>query len=98
MPQQPVGSLHTPLSHDETYRDILKPNLNEEAGDEAGSGRPKPTLQVAGDVKSPAMINSMCDKEDQPTDNAAAAVAANTVICECGNVKQTCSASGCQQQ
>jgi len=98
VPQQPVGSLHTPLSHDETYGDKSEPNLNEEAGDEAGNGRPKPMLQVADDVKSPAMINSMCDKEDQPTDNAAAAVAANTVICERGNMKQTCSASGCQQQ
>ncbi len=55
-------------------------------------------LRVADDLKAPATINSLCDKEEQPTDNAAAAVAANTAVCECGNVKQTCSASGCQQQ
>ncbi len=94
VPQQPAGSLYTPVSHDETGRDKPKQNVN----DEAGSDRPRPTLEVADDVKSPAIISSVENKEDQPADNAAAAVVANTAACECGKVKQTCSASGCQQQ
>jgi len=94
VPQQPAGSLYTPLSHDETGRDKPKQNFN----DEAGSDRPRTMLEVADDVKSPAIISSVENKEDQPADNAAAAVVANTAACECGKVKQSCSASGCQQQ
>ena len=65
MPQQPVESLHTPPSHDESHRDELKSNLKEEADDKAGGGRPKPMLQVADDVKSPANINSVTKKTNQ---------------------------------
>ena len=92
VPQEPVGSLCTPLSNNETGRDKPK-----QTNDEAGGDRPRPMLEVA-DVKPPAIISSVGNKEDQAADNAAAAVVANTAACECGKVKQTCSASGCQQQ
>ena len=94
VPQQPVGSLNTPLSLDESGRDEPKQNFD----DEAGCDRPRPMLEVADDVKPPAIISSVDNKEDQPADNAAAAVVANTAACVCGKVKQACSAPGCQQQ
>ena len=89
VPQQSVGSLYTPLFHNETGP---KQNFK----DEAGSDRPGPTLEVADDVKPPAIISSVGNKEDQPADtgNAAAAVVPNTAACVCGKVKQTCSAPG----
>lgn len=57
---------------------------------EAGKGRSKPLFMVADDVKPSAGSKSVCDKEDQPK--------VSSVACECGNVRQACSADGCQQQ
>ena len=49
-------------------------------------------------MKPSAIINSVCDKEVQPRNDAASAAVANKALCRSGNVKQTCSAKGRQQQ
>ncbi len=92
VPQQPVGSLYITLSLDETGTNPNNMSMTKLVVTDPDQ------LEVADDVTSPAIISSAENKEDQPADNAAAAVVANIAACECGKVKLTCSAPGCQQQ